>query len=56
MMNLKLNDSEGKILAETLDVSLSRLGDEISHTDSRDYRELLKQRRDILEKLRQKLH
>jgi len=56
MLNLKLNETEGKILAETLDTSLSRLGDEISHTDSRDYRELLKQRRDILEKLRNQLH
>jgi len=56
MLNLKLNDSEGKILAETLDTSLSHLRDEISHTDSHDYRELLRKRREILEKLRQQLH
>lgn len=56
MLNLKLNDNEGKILAETLDISLSRLRDEISHTDSHDYREVLKQRREVLVKLREKLH
>ena len=56
MLNLRLNDTEGKLLAETLETSLSRLGDEISHTDSHDYRELLKRKRDVLEKLRKKLH
>ena len=56
MLNLKLDDTEGKVLAETLDASLSRLRDEISHTDSRDYREHLRIRREILEKLREKLH
>lgn len=56
MLNLKLNETEGKVLAETLDSSLSRLGDEISHTDSIDYREFLKKRREVLEKLRKMLH
>ena len=56
MISLKLNGTEGKVLAEILDSSLNSLGNEISHTDSRDYRDLLKERREILEKLRKKLH
>ena len=43
-------------LADTLESSLSRLGDEISHTDAYDYREFLKERKEILIKLREKLH
>ena len=56
MMRLELNKAEEKVLADTLESSLSRLGDEISHTDSHDYRELLKDRKEILVGLRKKLH
>lgn len=56
MMRLELNEEEGKVLADTLELSLSRLRDEISHTDSHDYRESLKERKAILLKLSQKLH
>ena len=56
MMRLELNDAEEKVLADTLDSSLSRLRDEISHTDARDYRDFLKERKEILLKLREKLH
>ena len=56
MMRLELNDAEEEVLANTLESSLSRLGDEISHTDSHDYREFLKDRKAILIKLREKLH
>ncbi len=55
-MRLELSETEEKVLADTLDASLSRLGDEISHTDSRDYREFLKQRKEVLAKLREKLN
>jgi hypothetical protein len=55
-MRLELNDTEEKVLADTLEKSLSRLGDEISHTDSHDYREFLKDRKEVLVKLREKLH
>ena len=34
----------------------SRLKDEISHTDSHDYREFLKERKEVLVKLREQLH
>jgi hypothetical protein len=56
IMRLELNGAEEKILADTLDSSLSRLSDEISHTDAHDYREFLKERKEILVKLREKLH
>ncbi len=56
MIELKLNDAEEKVLAETLETSLGRLRDEISHTDARDYRDFLKERKEILLKLREKLH
>jgi len=56
MMRLELNEAEEKVLAETLESSLSRLRDEISHTDTHDYREFLKERKEILVKLREKLH
>ena len=56
MMRLELNDVEEKLLADTLESSLSRLADEICHTDSHDYREFLKDRKQILAKLREKLH
>lgn len=56
MMRLELNDAEEKVLAETLESSLIRLKDEISHTDTHDYREFLKARKEILVKLCEKLH
>ncbi|MCF6179735.1 MAG: hypothetical protein L3J63_10160 [Geopsychrobacter sp.] len=56
MMRVELNNVEEKVLAETLKTSLGRLTDEISHTDSHDYREFLKERREILTRLSEKLH
>lgn len=56
MTRLELNKTEEEVLAETLDASLSRLGDEIAHTDSHDYREFLRERKELLMKLRGKLH
>jgi hypothetical protein len=56
MMRLELNGAEEKVLADALDSSLSRLSDEISHTDAHDYRVFLKERKEILLKLREKLH
>ncbi len=55
-MKLNLNKAEEQVLVVTLDSSLNRLKDEIAHTDAYDYRELLKQRKEILLKLRGKLH
>lgn len=55
-MKLELNQTEERVLADTLESSLSRLQDEISHTDAHDYRQLLKARKGILQALRDKLH
>lgn len=55
-MRLELNGAEEKVLADALDSSLSRLSDEICHTDGHDYRVFLKERKEILLKLREKLH
>lgn len=55
-MKLDLNKAEEQVLADTIESSLNRLKDEISHTDAYDYRQLLKERKAILLKLREKLH
>ena len=56
MMRLELSKTEEKVLADALESSLTRLRDEISHTDTHEYREFLKERKEILLKLREKLH
>lgn len=55
MVRLELNDVEEKVLLDTLESSLSRLGDEISHTDAYDYRLFLKERKEVLLRLRERL-
>ena len=52
MINLQLNDQESLILTETLQSFLSDLSYEISNTDLQDYREQLKARRIVLEKIK----
>ncbi len=56
MMNFELNDEQAKVLAEVLESSLSGLADEISHTDTREYRDFLKERKETLKKIREMLH
>lgn len=51
MIHLDLSDEEQQVLAEVLDSYLSELHTEISHTDTRDYREMLKGRKAVLTKL-----
>ena len=55
MINLELNDQESLILVETLRSFLSDLSYEISNTDLQDYREQLKARRVVLEKIKNEL-
>lgn len=55
-MNLELNQTEERVLADTLESSLKQLQDEIAHTDAHDYRELLKARKAILQTLRGRLN
>lgn len=56
MIDLKLNDKEKNVLNETLVRSLNQLHDEISHTDSTEYRDMLKKRKEILLKIQGLLH
>ncbi len=55
MINLELNDQELLILNETLQNYLSDLSYEISNTDLQNYREQLKARRVVLEKIKNAL-
>ena len=55
MINLELNDQELLILNETLQRFLSDLSYEISNTDLQNYREQLKARRIVLEKIKNAL-
>ena len=55
MMNLELDNQEMKILNETLQSYLSDLSYEIADTDLKDYREQLKAKRAVLEKIKNAL-
>ena len=55
MIHLDLDEQERKILDETLQSYLSDLSYEIADTDTRDYRDQLKARRAVLEKIKQAL-
>ena len=48
MIDLRLNKEEAILLDQALSRSLSLLHDEIAHTDSTDYRDMLKSRRSVL--------
>lgn len=48
-MAMVFSDAELTLLAETLRSDLGEVHTEIAHTDSRDYRESLKRRRELLE-------
>lgn len=56
MIDLKLNNTEKEVLSEILASSLSQLHDEISHTDSTEYRDMLKKRKEVLIKIQGLLH
>lgn len=51
MMNLDLSPAEQAILREVLESAVSDLGTEISGTDAKDYRDDLKDRREVLQKV-----
>lgn len=54
-MNLELTDKEEKVLKELLEEVMADLSMEISHTDSSDYRAKIKERREILKNIADKL-
>lgn len=51
MLTLDLSASEQAVLREVLENAVSDLGMEISATDSKDYRDDLKARREVLHKV-----
>ena len=54
-MTVDITDQEKEFLLELLETKSTALLHEIHHTDARDYKEMLKQRMDLLERLRAKL-
>src|SRR5690606_5754739 len=55
MVELRLDDEARRVLADTLEIYLSDLRMEISHTDRLDFRNMLKKKRSILESVLQQL-
>ena len=51
MIHIDLNDDEKKILLETLESYLGNLSYEIADTDRMEFREQLKARRAVLQKI-----
>lgn len=51
MLQLEIAPNEVDAFREILDSNLSELGDEIAKTDSKDYRERLRLRRDLLKRV-----
>lgn len=54
-MILELNDHELQILTTLIASELHELPTEIRHTDERDYREMLKDRKSVLQSIQQRL-
>lgn len=55
MKVIELTSEELEVLRDTVRRNVSEMETEISHTHSRDFREMLKQRRQRLEQVLQKL-
>jgi hypothetical protein len=51
MLTLDLSASEQAILREVLETAVLEMGTEISGTDSKDFRDDLKERREVLQKV-----
>jgi hypothetical protein len=51
MLTLELSDSEQALLRDVLETAVSEMGTEISGTDSKDFRDDLKDRREVLLKV-----
>lgn len=47
-MKLELTDKEVDVLKETLDIALSELRMEIADTDKKDFRDMLKDKKQVL--------
>jgi hypothetical protein len=51
MLNLELSAAEQAVLREVLETAVSELGTEISATDAKEYRDDLKARREVLQRV-----
>lgn len=51
MLTLDLSPAEQAVLRQVLEDAVSEMGTEISGTDSKDYRDDLKDRREVLQKV-----
>lgn len=54
-MNIDLTESEHELLSELLEEKQTRMIQEIDHTDTRDYKQMLRTKLEVLESLKQKL-
>lgn len=54
-MTLEINEQEREILLEILKSAHASLLDELHHTDSYDYKQMLRQRDELLKNLRSKI-
>ncbi len=55
MIHLELADDEALLLSEVLESTLSNLSYEISDTDTKEFRDGLKAKRDVLVKVKEAL-
>ncbi len=55
MIHLELADDEAVLLSEVLESTLSNLSYEISDTDTKEFRDGLKAKRDVLVKVKEAL-
>ena len=55
MVHLDLEDNEARLLSEFIDSTLSNLSYEIRDTDTKDFRDALKARRDVLVRVKEAL-
>jgi hypothetical protein len=55
MMNLNITKEERELLLEMLEAKAVGMSHEIHHTDSREFREHLKKRRELIEALQEKV-
>lgn len=54
-MTLEISEQERELLSEILKSAHSSLLDELHHTESYEYKQMLKQREELLENLRSKI-
>jgi hypothetical protein len=54
-VNIDLTESEQELLSELLEEKQTRMIQEIDHTDTRDFKQMLRTKLEVLESLKQRL-